>query len=290
MIERRPLEHVLVATDFSEQARRAVERAAQLPLASSGKLELLHVMPRLHPSFFEQAQQAARGILDEWVAQTSAAAPGVTVSGVLDVGEAAVEIVEDAEERGAELIVLGRHGRHPLGEAVLGTTTERVLRRGRTPVLMVASEGAAPYRRPLVGVDLEGTSAGAVAALARLLPNETRGALAVHVLSAEEVAQLRLYRMAEPEIAAWRRSREDSARRKLESALDAIGDSELDFELELVEGDPRSSLLEAATRAQADLIVMGTHGRTGFRHLLFGSVAESVIRGASIDVLIAPAR
>jgi nucleotide-binding universal stress UspA family protein len=291
MIERRPLEHVLVATDFSDQARRAVERAARLPLAPGGKLELLHVMPRLHPSFFTQAEQQARAILDEWVEQAGTAAPDrVTVSGVLDIGEAAVEIVEDAEERGAELIVLGRHGRHPLGEAVLGTTTERVLRRGRTPVLMVAGDGTAPYRRPLVGVDLEGSEAGAVATLARLLPGETRGALAVHVLSAEEVAQLRLYRLAEPEIAAWRRSREDSARRKLETALDAIGNSELDFELELVEGDPRSTLNEAAARAQADLIVVGTHGRTGFRHLLFGSVAEAVIRGASTDVLIAPAR
>src|SRR5579862_7164923 len=137
MIERRPLEHVLVATDFSDHARRAVERACRLPLQRGARLDVLHVMPRLHPSFFAKAEQSARAILDEWVELAAARAPsGVTASAVLDVGDASVGIVDDAEERGAELIVLGRHGRHPLGEAVLGTTTERVLRRGSTPVLM----------------------------------------------------------------------------------------------------------------------------------------------------------
>jgi nucleotide-binding universal stress UspA family protein len=50
------------------------------------------------------------------------------------------------------------------------------------------------------------------------------------------------------------------------------------------EGIPRHEILAAAMAVKADLIVMGTHGRTGFAHLLFGSVAEHVVRHGPVPV------
>jgi nucleotide-binding universal stress UspA family protein len=52
-------------------------------------------------------------------------------------------------------------------------------------------------------------------------------------------------------------------------------------------GDPRSVILAEATRHDADLVALGTKGRTGLARVLVGSVAESVIRGATSDVLVA---
>lgn len=56
------------------------------------------------------------------------------------------------------------------------------------------------------------------------------------------------------------------------------------------EGNPFEKILESAANWQADLIVMGTHGRTGISHLLMGSIAEKVIRHSTIQVLIIPTR
>jgi nucleotide-binding universal stress UspA family protein len=55
----------------------------------------------------------------------------------------------------------------------------------------------------------------------------------------------------------------------------------------LLEGDPAEEIIRYATESQADMIVMGTHGRTGLERLLMGSVAEKVLRGAPCSVLVA---
>ena len=57
----------------------------------------------------------------------------------------------------------------------------------------------------------------------------------------------------------------------------------------LVEGDPATEILAAAERIGADLIVLGTHGRTGISRLLMGSVAEHVVRRATVPVMLAKA-
>ena len=54
----------------------------------------------------------------------------------------------------------------------------------------------------------------------------------------------------------------------------------------LLEGDPAEEIIRHAAEARADLIVMGTHGRTGLARLLMGSVAEKVLRGATCSVLV----
>jgi nucleotide-binding universal stress UspA family protein len=62
-------------------------------------------------------------------------------------------------------------------------------------------------------------------------------------------------------------------------------DPQLPVEHRLEEGDPALEILRVAAEAKADLIVMGTHGQTGLRHLLMGSVAEQVVRKAPCPVL-----
>jgi universal stress protein A len=58
------------------------------------------------------------------------------------------------------------------------------------------------------------------------------------------------------------------------------------WDVEVAAGDPADTIIRVARERQADLIVMGTHGRTGLRHVLLGSVAEKVVRLAPCPVLI----
>ena len=75
---------------------------------------------------------------------------------------------------------------------------------------------------------------------------------------------------------------------KLQASLSALG---VKWQTVIVRGDPRTALLAETVRRRADLVAVGTHGRSGIAHALIGSVAEWVIQTAACDVLVArPAR
>lgn len=290
MIDRRPLESLVVAIDFSAGARRALQRACRLPLSPGATLTLAHVMPKIHPSFFASAELAARGALEAWATEARAEAPrSVTISVALEVGEPFVEIGRHAEAAHAELVVVGRHGaRHWPGE-LLGTTAERLLRHGRTPVLVVVDPRLLPYCRPLVGVDEEGSARAAIELMARAVAPSVRGAIAVHVVDDDPFAALAEYGLSGDEIARLRQARLASARDTIERALDELSATELDFDLRFVDGNPREALIASARVEGADLVAVGTHARTRLRHLVFGSVAETILRHTPLDVLAARA-
>ena len=62
-------------------------------------------------------------------------------------------------------------------------------------------------------------------------------------------------------------------------------DESIHFEHKLLVGDPATAIVETAEKEDADMIVLGTHGRTGLTRLLMGSVAEAVVRRANCPVL-----
>jgi len=66
------------------------------------------------------------------------------------------------------------------------------------------------------------------------------------------------------------------------------GELKVGIESSLMEGVPHVEILRCATDVKADMIVIGTHGRTGLDHLLLGSVAERVVRGSRVPVLTVP--
>jgi nucleotide-binding universal stress UspA family protein len=287
MVARRPLGKVLVATDFSAGAKRALERACRLPLTPRSTLTLLHVIPKLHASFYERAERTARATLEAWAQEARGlVASNVDVRAAIETGEPYVEIARRAAAERAELIAVGRHGHRQWPHAALGSTAERVLREGAMAALVVVDAAIEPYRRPLVAVDEEGSAKAALDLMARIVAPEVRGALAIHALYSDVLSWLSLYDLPPQEIDVFGRARADAARQAIEQALDRIGSTELDFDLRFVTGHPRAAILEAAKAEQADLIAVGTHGRTGLRHFLLGSVAEAVIRGAQVDVLV----
>jgi nucleotide-binding universal stress UspA family protein len=133
--------------DFSDASRAALEVAADVARRTQGSLTLLHAYPV--PGFTfpdgsvvasarmmqELAEQAAKH-LGEWGREAEAlGAPRVET--VTAVGEPAVEILDHAAKHGIDLLVLGTHGRSGLEHALLGSVTERVVRKARCHVLTV---------------------------------------------------------------------------------------------------------------------------------------------------------
>jgi nucleotide-binding universal stress UspA family protein len=288
MLQRRPLGNVVAATDFSDGGRRAIERAVRLPMRRGATLTLLHVIPRQSPSASARAEAAAREALArtvEWA--QDAASPGVKVGAAISSGEPYVEIARRADVAEAELVVIGRHGEHRWPRGILGSTGDRLLRTTPIGVLVVAEEVARPYRHPLIAVDREGTVAAAIELLACVLAPDVRAAVAVHVLEAcnAEVSPA-IYGRGYAEVEQRRGASERVALARLHPALAELCGTSLDYELRCVDGLPAATIVELARREHADLVAVGTHGRTGLGRLAIGSVAAGIIRDNDVDTLV----
>jgi nucleotide-binding universal stress UspA family protein len=290
MKERRPLGNVLVATDFSPAATGAVQRAAALPIGPGATLTVLHVLPVAAGA--EERAGAERALADAASVAREAAARGgrrdLDVLARLADGTAFVEIIRGGRHGRNELIVLGRHGERSFRELVLGSTAERVIRKGDTSILVVAARPDGPYVRPLVAVDGSETSRRAVELAWRLAGPEVSALDVVHAYAPIPESAIRRAGFT------GERAREYQLEARRETTIGiagflSAGDGPPTGSLVVRDGDPRPAILGAAAEAGADLLALGTHGRSGIEHLLLGSVAEAVIRGATCDVVVARA-
>jgi nucleotide-binding universal stress UspA family protein len=135
---------VLVTTDFSDTSKSAFALAGQVAEKFEAKVVAFHVQElQFHPLVVEYVavglpeierrhEEQAREKLEDVAQQL-----GTEVETVVASGTPHLEIVRMAEERGVDLIVMATHGRGFFSHAVLGSTTERVIRRAPCPVLVV---------------------------------------------------------------------------------------------------------------------------------------------------------
>ncbi len=202
-------------------------------------------------------------------------------------GQPFVEIIRFARAVGADLIVVGaRPGDGPGGA---GSTAERVVRKGDTPVLLVRQRAEAPYRRAVAAIEVSD-----------IAPRVLELALAL-VPATGSVAVLHTYVVAfEEEIAGGVREVVDRNRRECaderRAACERLVASirrprSADLQVVVERGDPRAEVPRLVARTGADLLVVGTHARSGIAHALVGSIAESLLRSAPCDVAVTrPAR
>lgn len=286
---RRPLESLLVATDFSKGAGLALDRALLLPLARGVRIHLVHALPADMPARLRAvAETEARARLEGLVSQARQRQAKVEVeltSGLLR-GEPFVEIIRSARRIDADLVVLGRHGRRPILDMLIGTTAERVVRKGDVPILVVNTRPAHPYRQPLIATDLEDTSRRTVDLALRVLGPDAGAVDVVHAFHVPFEGFVTPSQSARKK-SDWRRSFQESSTKGLERFLAPYRDRGVRWRTFIREGDRRSVVLALAARRKADLIAVGTHGRSGLAHALVGSVAEWIIGAATCDVLVA---
>lgn len=285
-----PLRRLVVPTDFSKGAELALARALRLPLAGDAVVHVVHVAPRGRAAKLQQTGAEARRALEAFVARVRAKVkPAATIELVeeLRFGEPFVEVIRRSRDLDAELIVLGRHGRRPVRDMFIGTTAERVLRKGDVPVLVVNLRPSRPsYRRPLLAVGLDDTTLRVLGLVLRVTPPTVTTFQAVHAFNVPFEGFVNPT-FAAGEKSEYRRAFQDAAKvgmAKLVARAEAAG---MQWKTAIREGDPRSVILQEAARSRADLIALATHGRSGLAHALVGSVAEWIISQARCDVLVA---
>jgi nucleotide-binding universal stress UspA family protein len=282
--KRMRLKRFLIATDLSSRARKAVARAVQLAEKHEGTLTVLHVLAG-KAGYKARTQEIASKIEEDLrreVEALSSKKDRVATVRVLP-GTPFVEIIRQGREKGVDLILVGAHGEDFIKDLLLGTTAEKIVRKGDRSVLVVKHAAQRPYRRVLVAVDFSDHSRHALELALRLAPQAEFHAL--HVYSAFE-GTLRRAGVTDSGIVRYQRQVAKEARQQMELFMRGIDRRRQPIRREVWNGQARREINTIARRLRADLVAVGTAGRTGVPYILLGSVAEHVMREASCDVLV----
>ena len=289
---------VVCAFDFEPGSGRALVRAADLAERAHAALHLLHVQPLYRARLAHAPDAAADAAVQDRVRSYVNRALGA--DDAFDVlapvvhfsyGEAAPEgILRYAAAVGADLVVLGTHGRTGLGHLLLGSVAAETLRQSSVPVLVVPDRAARTAPGPgapvLVGADCSDHTAAALVHAGHFADTFAAPLAVAHVRDAPADTLLDPDARSPLSPPTGLASRGE-AHAALRDAVTAAG---LPGEVEeyVVPGRPADELVALAHRTNAGLLVVGTHGRRGWDRLRLGSVAEGVARRAECPVLVVP--
>ena len=283
---------IIAATDFSDEARYAVERGAIVAKEQRAHLSLLHVMSSSALNDLRKLFQTptdveanliddARRMLNEVAADISLKT-GVMGSTDVKTGQAQAEILSATES--ADLLVLGAHGGNSLHDLILGTTAERLLSTCKRPMLVAKCPPKTRYERVLVPVDFSPYSASALTMTSRIAPNAR--ITIVHAFRVPFEGRLRTVGALEDDIRRYCEEEQMAAERMIrelirESHIDA---DRVSYAVE--RGDPSPVILAKAEELVSDLIVIGKHGQSWIEDLFFGSVTHHILARSTCDVLV----
>ncbi len=287
---------IVVATDFSTNASRAVEQAAHLASAWGAKLYLVHVFDDSMwaslkavydlPGWAEvDPAKVARSRLTEQ-ADLLARASVISVETELLIGRPSQQISRFAIERGAGLLVVGEHGEDWIDQIVLGGTALKVLEEARIPVLLVRGTAPASYRNILAATDF---SAAADRAIRFALDcfSDANFAL-VHAYLVPFESSMRMGGAREEDLLHFREREFALAADRLESAAQTYDSHAAARQIERLAlyGAPAEAVLGQVRSGNGDLIVIGKHGGEYVDELLLGSVTQNILYHAECDVLL----
>lgn len=237
-------------------------------------------MGMMEPAALEGVAAGLRGRLEARVAEL---APEIPVRVETVAAPPAPTILAAAARESASLVVVGATRRGPLARAILGTTAQRVLRQAEVPVMVLRERLADPLERVVLATDLSQFSASVHEA----------GLDVIESLAGADRPELRLLHVA------WHGVELPPPVRQ--EILDDLANNTLDRFLRerrpranppvaaVRYGEPAHEIAAEVAEWRADLLVVGSHGRSAVVQWMLGSVAESAIRDARSSVLVIPA-
>jgi Universal stress protein UspA and related nucleotide-binding proteins len=279
---------ILFPTDGSDGAEAAFDHVLDIADAHGSRVRVLNVADTNQPSVLRKGGDVLDVLKKEGKRIVGGAADrarerGVSVITEVIQGEPYRTVVGYADSHDVDLIVMPTHGRQGLERFLLGSTTERVVRRAEVPVLTVKPDGDSsvgyPYGNVLVPTDGSDCARAALATGVGVVKAERAS---IHLVSVIDTTSLGVDNL-EAQVVAL----EESANEILEDAFDFAEDAGIEPVSETVRygASVHGSILSYIEDNDVDLVVVGTHGRTGFDRYMLGSFTEYLIRTSPIPVL-----
>ena len=283
------MRRILVATDFSTRSDRALRRATLLARQYSAEIAVVHVIDDDQPSRLLKAEKReARNLLDD-LAATVSEIDRLQCDTRLTLGEPFQAIAEMAEAVSADVIVMGPHRRQALRDVFIGTTIERTIRQSRRPIIMANAVPAGRYDRILVATDLSDCSVTAIAEARKLGIFGQTETIVVHAFDAPAQSMMSRSSMTMDQMKHYIAEEEERAAGEVAEFLGKVELRPAHTIVRLIELSAPETVRDCAREQKADLVAIGTHGRTGVAKFFLGSVAEEILRRSEVDVLVVPA-
>jgi nucleotide-binding universal stress UspA family protein len=285
---------VLIATDGSEQSSKAVELAAGIKWPAETQILVVSAIEPIDPAAYALwLQGSSDRTFDETAEQDAIAAVATAVERLRTTsaevshrtlrGQAGPEIVSAAKEFGSDFIMLGSRGHGPIASALIGSVSAYVADHALCPVLVARGTKLSRIVLAVDGSDCSKVAEDLVSQwpvfadaqievtnISDSMPVATALALGTFPAMPEDIQ--------ESAILDHQKIAEESARR--------LASADRSAHVVLARGIPAVELVRVARDSGADLIVVGTHGRTGVQRALLGSVAHSVLLHAKCSVLV----
>jgi nucleotide-binding universal stress UspA family protein len=279
---------ILAATDLSTRSNRALRQAGLLAQPGSWQLHIVHVVDDDQPDeLVRMEKREAERLLSEQ-ADSMPELRGTRTHPMVVAGDPFDAILRTAGEIQPDLIVMGSHRRQLLRDIFVGTTIERVIRRGTFPVLMVSNEAQRIYERIVAPIDMSDASAHALrVALSTGLISD-KGATLLHAFVALGKGKMFVAGSDQAGIDSYVESERRRAVDELATFLVANNLQHARWSLRVEEGEPMEVISRAVSEMHPDLLVMGTHGRSALLKTLIGSVTDAALRSLDVDILAVP--
>ncbi len=292
------LKNILFPTDFSRCADQALTHAVYLAEKYQAALHLLHVVtlykdqPDVLSNELAETEDLIRKLEEKAEIQlnTVANAHGNDDMEIIVKQKRAISaapaILEYSSKNGIDLIVMGTHGRRGIEHLLLGSASEEVVRLAECPVFTIReSEEIKPiklFEHILVPIDFSDHSKKALIYAKEIAESYNASIQILHVI--EDTIHPAFSLSGKSSIFDLVPGIETDCRRRIEKLIEETGVSKEKTGIIVKGGQAANDIIKFANENLSDLVVIATHGLTGIKHLLLGSVTEKVVRMASCPV------
>lgn len=276
---------ILVAADGSESSRNAFRQACRIALMDKSWLTVITTIPSYEdlfqmPSIQEKVSRALREEGEKVLAgiREIAKEEDAHITTILEEGAPFQSIVDTAEEGNYDLIVMGAHGTKPIERALVGSVTARVIGNSQRDVLVFPLRTEIGWHSIMVATDGSKHGRSATEKAIEIAKAYDGQVNVVSVVDVTEEFQAQAPEAVEKLV--------DKAKGYVEEVRQRAEAEGVKIETFVREGESYKVITDLSRKCKCDVIIMGSHGRTGVKRLLMGSVTEKVIGYAPCPVLV----
>ena len=277
---------ILVAFDGSKSSQNALRQAIKFQETEKAWIMVLVVLPPYEGDLeiigVSDIKSVLEGSSGKLIAEAKEIAWAERASIITNVeqGQAYEKIVDVADAENCDIIVMGRHGVHKIEKMLMGSVTSRVIGYSQKDVLVIPEDAAIRWENILLAVDSSSSSSSEAAVKHAMDVALSYGAsiTAVSVVDVNDEFYAQVPHAVDKMV--------DKAKSLLEEVKMNAETLGIKTETIVREGEAYEKIVETAEDKNADMIFMGSHGRTGLKKLVMGSVTEKVIGFSTCPVMV----